>query len=497
MPTPSSTEHHAPTAPRDAGAVLRDPAVDAGEGDRPGRRVRPRRALVVALLMAVMVISVLDKSIFAFAGPQIIDELALSPEQFGFVGSAFFFLYSVSGLLVGFLANRWPARWILSGMSLVWMLAQLATAAAGGFSALVASRMLLGAGCGPGTAVTQHACFKWYAPRERVVPAAMIQVAIMLGAVAGALSLPLLIQKLGWRNAYLILAGVGLAWLLLWQVFGREGAEGDAVDHGPARIPDGHGDRAPRVHQGDPANATAPAPTPTPAPAQEQEQEQEQASAASAVPASYRRLLLNRSFVVVTLAGFCSYLPTALIYSWVPVYLQRGLGLTPTQSGLMVMVATVGVILLNLIVSSLSQRALQRGVSVRAAMVAPPMLACVLSGVALAAIGFTARPLAATLALFVVGSMLVNLLPAFSNSIVAFIAPEARRASMLAIHIGLMTSAGMLAPHGVGVAVAHFGGDIARGFELALGGFGLALIAAGVIGWRFIDPERSRRATSG
>lgn len=483
VPTPSSTEHHAPTAPRDAGAVLRDPAVDAGEGDRPGRRVRPRRALVVALLMAVMVISVLDKSIFAFAGPQIIDELALSPEQFGFVGSAFFFLYSVSGLLVGFLANRWPARWILSGMSLVWMLAQLATAAAGGFSALVASRMLLGAGCGPGTAVTQHACFKWYAPRERVVPAAMIQVAIMLGAVAGALSLPLLIQKLGWRNAYLILAGVGLAWLLLWQVFGREGAEGDAVDHGPARIPDGHGDLAPRVHHGDPANATAPA--------------QGQSTAASAVPASYRRLLLNRSFVVVTLAGFCSYLPTALIYSWVPVYLQRGLGLTPTQSGLMVMVATVGVILLNLIVSSLSQRALQRGVSVRAAMVAPPMLACVLSGVALAAIGLTTRPLAATLALFVVGSMLVNLLPAFSNSIVAFIAPEARRASMLAIHIGLMTSAGMLAPHGVGVAVAHFGGDIARGFELALGGFGLALIAAGVIGWRFIDPERSRRATSG
>lgn len=415
--------------------------------------VPPRRALVVALLMAVMVISVLDKSIFAFAGPQIIDELALTPEQFGFVGSAFFFLYSVSGLLVGFLANRWPARWILSGMSLVWMLAQLATAAAGSFAALVASRMVLGAGCGPGTAVTQHACFKWYAPRERVLPAALIQVAIMLGAVAGALSLPLLIQKLGWRNAYLILASVGLAWLLLWQVFGREGTQGDAMTT--------------------------------------------DASASASASASYRRLLLNRSFVVVTLAGFCSYLPTALIYSWVPVYLQRGLGLTPTQSGLMVMVATVGVIVLNLIVSALSQRALHRGVSVRTAMVLPPMIASVLSGIALAAIGFTARPLAATLTLFVIGSMLVNLLPAFCNSIVAFIAPQARRASMLAIHIGLMTSAGMLAPHVVGVAVTHFGGDIARGFELALGGFGIALIAAGLIGWRFIDPERSRHDIAG
>ncbi len=439
--------------------------------------VPPRRALVVALLMAVMVISVLDKSIFAFAGPQIIDELALTPEQFGFVGSAFFFLYSVSGLLVGFLANRWPARWILSGMSLVWMLAQLATAAAGSFAALVASRMLLGAGCGPGTAVTQHACFKWYAPRERVLPAALIQVAIMLGAVAGALSLPLLIQKLGWRNAYLILAGVGLAWLLLWQVFGREGTQGDAQANDVPPLAANRSSTATRQS----TDESAPAST----------------SAPALASASYRRLLLNRSFLVVTLAGFCSYLPTALIYSWVPVYLQRGLGLTPTQSGLMVMVATVGVIVLNLIVSALSQRALHRGVSVRTAMVVPPMLACVLSGVALAAIGFTARPLAATLTLFVIGSMLVNLLPAFCNSIVAFIAPQARRASMLAIHIGLMTSAGMLAPHVVGVAVTHFGGDIARGFELALGGFGIALIAAGLVGWRFIDPERSRRDASG
>lgn len=119
-----------------------------------------RRPLMVALLMAVMVISVLDKSIFAFAGPQIIDELKLTPEQFGFIGSAFFFLYSVSGVLVGFLANRLPSRWILGGMSLVWMLAQRLTALSSSFFALVASRMLLGAGCGPGTAVTQHAYFK-------------------------------------------------------------------------------------------------------------------------------------------------------------------------------------------------------------------------------------------------------------------------------------------------------------------------------------------------
>lgn len=406
------------------------------------------RRAVVALLMAVMVISVLDKTVFAFAGPQIIDELKLSPQQFGFIGSAFFFLYSVSGLLVGFLANRLPSRWILAGMSLVWMAAQLLTALSGGFAALVGSRMLLGAGCGPATAVTQHACFKWYAPRERVLPAALIQVAIMIGAIVGALALPLLIQRMGWRPVYGLLAGIGLIWLLLWQLFGREGQHDDTAAAG--------------------ASASQP----------------------------YRRLLLNRTFVCITLAGFCSYLPTALIYSWVPVYLQRGLGMTPMQSGAMVMAATLGVILLNLAVSTVSQRALQRGASVRLAMVAPVAVSCLLAGTAMAVMGFSAMGQVLTLSLFLVGSVLVNLLPAFANSIVAFIAPARQRGSMLAIHIGLMTTAGMVAPHLVGLAVAQRGGDIAAGFELVIGLFGLALLAGGLLAWALIDPQRSQRELS-
>lgn len=403
-----------------------------------------RRGLIICMLMAVMIISVLDKTIFAFAGPQIIDELKLTPEQFGFIGSAFFFLYSLSGVLVGFLANRLPSRWILSGMSVVWMAAQLLTALSTSFFALVASRMLLGAGCGPGTAVTQHACFKWYAPRERVLPSALIQVAIMLGAIAGALSLPLLIQHMGWRVGYLLLAGIGLVWLALWLLVGREGQHDDAA--------------------GESGGGTAP----------------------------YRRLLLNRTFVFITLAGFCTYLPTALIYSWVPTYLQKGLMMSPMQSGYVVMAATVGVILLNLAVSSLSQRALKRGASVRLAMATPPILACLIGGGTMSLLGFFEQGVAATLALYLTGSVVINLLPAFANSIVAYIAPARQRGSMLAIHIGLMTSAGMLAPHVVGQAIGWEGGDLVKGFELAVGLFGLALIAGGLLALRLVDPERSR-----
>ncbi|WP_043311062.1 MFS transporter [Pseudomonas sp. ML96] len=409
------------------------------------KQANNKRALVVLMLLAVMVISVLDKTIFAFAGPQIIDELKLTPEQFGFIGSAFFFLYSVSGVLVGFLANRVASRWILSGMSVVWMGAQILTAISTSFYALVASRMLLGAGCGPGTAVTQHAAFKWYAPRDRVLPGAWIHIAIMVGAILGALSLPLLIQHLGWRVGYLILAGIGLLWLVVWLFVGREGQHDDA----PGEIVGG--------------------------------------------TASYRHLLLNRTFIFITLLGFCSYLPNALIYSWVPTYLQKGLGMSPMQSGYVVMAATLGVIALNLLVSSLSQRALKRGASVRLAMVFPPAIACVVGGIAMALMGFVEQGVAMTITLYLIGGIVVNLVTTFSNTTVAYIAPAKQRGSMLALHIGLMTSAGMLAPHVVGQAIGWEGGDLVKGFELAVGLFGIALIAGGALALRLVDPDRDLR----
>ncbi|MDF3933164.1 MFS transporter [Pseudomonas citronellolis] len=408
-----------------------------------------RRTLILVLLMLVMVISVMDKTIFAFAGAQIIDELKLTPSEFGFVGSAFFFLYSISGVLVGFLANRFPTRWILVGMSLVWMSAQLLVSFSSGFAALVASRLLLGAGTGPGTAITQHAVFKWFGPRERVLPSSMIQVSIMLGAVLGAVTLPLAIQHLGWRMAYLGLALLGLVWMLVWLLFGREGNQGEAeAEAGGERLP-------------------------------------------------YRRLLLNRTFLWITLLGFLGYLPNALVYSWVPVYLQKGLGMTAMQSGYTVMAATLGVIVFNLGLSAWSQRLMQRGASVQTALVRLPVYCAILAGAAFAAISGVHGNLPAVIGLYLCACMLINVLPTFCNTIVAHIAPPAQRGSMLAIHIGGMTSAGMLAPWLIGHLVELRGGNIAQGFELGLALIGVAVIACALFGLRLIAPDRTRETLRG
>lgn len=167
--------------------------------------------------------------------------------------------------------------------------------------------------------------------------------------------------------------------------------------------------------------------------------------------------------------------------------------MTPMQSGYLVLATTLGVIFMNLLVSSLAQQAMKRGASIRKAMVIPPLVACLIAAVAYIIMGFSSTSLTVTLGLFLLGSILLNLLSAFGFSIVAHIAPARQRGSMLAIHIALLTTAGMLAPLLVGQAIGWQGGDLVTGFELAIGLFGIALLVFTVLGLVLIDPERTRR----
>src|SRR5450631_78150 len=57
-----------------------------------------------------MFINFADKAVLGLAAQPLMAELKLSPEQFGLIGSAFFLLFPLSAVLVGFVTNRVAAR---------------------------------------------------------------------------------------------------------------------------------------------------------------------------------------------------------------------------------------------------------------------------------------------------------------------------------------------------------------------------------------------------
>src|SRR4026208_1270793 len=74
----------------------------------------PKGAWIITfLLFLFMLVNFADKIVVGLAGAPIMDELKLSPEQFGFLGSSFFFLFSISAIVVGFIVNPIDTRWVL------------------------------------------------------------------------------------------------------------------------------------------------------------------------------------------------------------------------------------------------------------------------------------------------------------------------------------------------------------------------------------------------
>src|SRR6476619_4931048 len=106
---------------------------------------RNRAWIVVAPLFTFMLINFADKAVIGIAAVPIMQELQLSPRQFGLIGSSFYLLFAVSAIVTGFIVNRVQTRWALLTMGLVWALTQFPMLGAVGLATLVACRVALGA----------------------------------------------------------------------------------------------------------------------------------------------------------------------------------------------------------------------------------------------------------------------------------------------------------------------------------------------------------------
>src|SRR5262249_61316857 len=127
---------------RSAGASIPPAAVPAA---------MPRQAwLIVTLLFLFMVSNFADKAVIGIAAVPLMDELHLSPREFGLLGSSFYLLFAVSAVVTGFIVNRVETRWALLVMGLVWALTQFPMLGTVGFATIMAARIALGAGEGPG-----------------------------------------------------------------------------------------------------------------------------------------------------------------------------------------------------------------------------------------------------------------------------------------------------------------------------------------------------------
>ena len=402
-----------------------------------------RAWLIVAVLFLFMLINFADKAVIGIAAVPIMQELNLSPSEFGLIGSSFFLLFAISAIITGFVANRAQTRWLLLGMGLVWALTQFPMLGATGPGTLLACRVALGAGEGPAGPVALHAIYKWFANERRTVPTAVIAQG---GGVGIMLAVPLLngiIVRYSWHWAFGVLGIAGLAWTALWLALGREGTL--ASERATVATPSG-----PRV--------------------------------------SYGKLLLNPTILGSWCAAFGANWGLSQALSWQSAFLIKGLGLTQRSIGLLGPLPAAASVVVMLVAGWYSQHLLTRGSPSRVARGILGGGSVAAGGVALALMPY-APGIPFKIALTTIGLALPSVILVISNAVVAEITPSAQRGALLAITAAVSASAGILAPYVTGRLVERAATAL-EGFNRAFVICGVITLIGGSVGMMLVRPER-------
>src|SRR4030095_5231536 len=363
---------------------------------------------ITFLLFLFMLVNFADKIVVGLAGAPIMDELKLSPEQFGLLGSSFFFLFSISAIVVGFIVNRVDTRWVLLAMAVIWSVAQFPMVGTVSFTTLLICRVILGAGEGPAFSVAAHAIYKWFPDEKRTLPTAILSQGSAFGVILAVPTLNWIIVNHSWHYAFGALGVVGLMWVVAWLVMGKEGPLVQTV-----------------------------------------------AMAAADPPVPYFQLLTSRTFIGCCAATFGAYWALSLGLTWFTPFIVKGLGFSQQDAGWISILPWVAGACVVLLSGWVSQVLMARGMSTRNARGVLGAAPLVIGGLILLLMPTMLGKAGVQIALLVAGTGITGAIYVVCAPMIGEFTPTSQRGAVISIYGAIYTLAGIVAPIAMGSMVQN------------------------------------------
>jgi MFS transporter, ACS family, glucarate transporter len=182
------------------------------------RALRPSRVryTVIALTVALAVITYIDRACISFAAPFIRRDLGLSAVQMGWVFTAFGLAYALFEIPGGYLGDWIGPRKVLTRIVVWWSLFTAATGWATGLNSLAATRFLFGAGeagCFPNIA---KAFNTWLPAHEKQRAQGLLWLSARWGGAFTPPLVKLVIDVVGWRHSFEIFGCIGIIWAVIF-----------------------------------------------------------------------------------------------------------------------------------------------------------------------------------------------------------------------------------------------------------------------------------------
>jgi len=292
----------------------------------------PQRYSLVSMSMLAVFICYIDRVNMSVAIIPMAEEFGWGPAKQGSVLSSFFVGYLLLQILGGTLADRFGGKIVLGLGVILWSLFTLLTplAASIGLSILVLNRILMGMG----EAVTFPSIYallaRWVPVAERSRAMGVINSGIPLGTVFALIITPIIVQAYGWEWAFYSFAILGFIWAAIW-----------------FRIAASDPGKHPRISARELAHIQS---------------DGEPSKTKSAPPVL--KLLKSRAIQAIMVAHFCNNWSLFLLLTWLPTFINKGLGVDYSSIGYFTMVPFIASFLCLNIAGGVADRMIKNGMAV-------------------------------------------------------------------------------------------------------------------------------------
>ncbi|OYX18771.1 MAG: hypothetical protein B7Z09_04165 [Brevundimonas diminuta] len=203
--------------------------------DRTPLTRRPN--FVLGLLILIYTFNVLDRQIVSILAQPIKAEMQLSDTQLGMLtGLAFALFYSVFGIPIGWIADRFGRVRTMAASCIIWSICSIACGFSQNFGQMAAARMGVGVGEAGGAPPSYSLISDYFPSHTRAQALGLFSLGAPLGILLGMTLGGWAAVEFGWRAAFYVvsLPGVFFA-LLLWLLVkepqaGRLDAEAKAIE---------------------------------------------------------------------------------------------------------------------------------------------------------------------------------------------------------------------------------------------------------------------------
>ena len=247
---------------------------------------------VVGMLSLLSVITYIDRVCIAVAGPRIQDSLHISPAQWGWVTSVFFFSYSAFEIPSGALADRIGPRRVLTRIVLWWSAFTSLTGMVSSYAALLVVRFCFGMGEAGAYPSASSVMGRWIPGRHRARAWGIVWMTAQIGAASTPLIVVPIQMRYGWQTSFYVFGVLGLLWSAVWYAWFRDS---------PSEKPGVSREELTEIGSGSPSRH-------------------------GGMP--WRRAVRSGVFWQIAAVGACYVYSLAFFQSWLQTYLAKGRGYT-------------------------------------------------------------------------------------------------------------------------------------------------------------------------